>query len=152
MFPSNPGRVAANTTYRANDEIERQTRENIWKAVNDGPGGIDRRLAELDREWDIERALQTNASMMMIAGTVLSLVDRRFLILPGLVGVFLLQHSLQGWCPPVPAMRRQGVRTQAEIDRERYALKMIRGDFANQGPVSGRDAQPVEQALRAVSL
>jgi hypothetical protein len=35
---------------------------------------------------------------------------------------FLLQHGLQGWCPPLPVLRRLGVRTQREIDAEKYAL------------------------------
>ena len=36
---------------------------------------------------------------------------------------FLLQHALQGWCPPVPILRRQGFRTRHEIDAERQALR-----------------------------
>jgi hypothetical protein len=42
---------------------------------------------------------------------------------------FLLQHAIQGWCPPVPILRRLGFRTADEINRERYALKALRGDF-----------------------
>jgi hypothetical protein len=41
-----------------------------------------------------------------------------------------LQHALTGWCPPVPLFRRLGARTRQEIDRELYALKVVRGDFA----------------------
>ena len=41
--------------------------------------------------------------------------------------------NLQGWGPPVPLFRRLGFRTRAEIARERYALKGIRGDFAGLG-------------------
>lgn len=49
--------------------------------------------------------------------------------MPAVVAGFLLQHALQGWCPPLPVFRRLGFRTQAEIERERYALKALRGDF-----------------------
>jgi len=35
-----------------------------------------------------------------------------------------LQHGLQGWCPPLPLLRRLGIRTRGEIDREKYALKV----------------------------
>jgi len=56
-------------------------------------------------------------------------VDRRFFALPAVVAGFLLQHALQGWCPPLPVFRRLGFRTQAEMERERYALKALRGDF-----------------------
>jgi hypothetical protein len=31
-------------------------------------------------------------------------------ILPALVTAFLFQHAVQGWCPPVPILRRLGFR------------------------------------------
>jgi hypothetical protein len=65
------------------------------------------------------------------------------------VTAFLLQHALQGWCPPVPVFRRLGVRTTAEIDRERYALKALRGDFKRLD-ASFRDAGPRERADAAL--
>jgi hypothetical protein len=97
-----------------------------------GTAAIDRRLAELDREWDIERTLEANAATAVLIGSALgALVDRRFFAFPAVVAGFLLQHAVQGWCPPLPLFRRAGVRTASEIDYERYALKAIRGDFAN---------------------
>lgn len=81
------------------------------------------RLAKLEQEWDIERTLEANASSLMLAGIGLGLtLDRRFFVLPVAVGAFLLQHALQGWCPPVSVLRRLGVRTQEEIQEERLAL------------------------------
>jgi hypothetical protein len=56
-----------------------------------------------------------------------------------------MQHALQGWCPPLPLLRRLGVRTQQEIERERYALKALRGDF---DAVPGTSA-PVPERVRA---
>ena len=56
-------------------------------------------------------------------------VDRRWLLLPAAVAAILLQHAVQGWCPPVPVMRRLGIRTQAEIQEEIDALRVLRGDF-----------------------
>jgi hypothetical protein len=71
-------------------------------------------------------------------------VSRKFFVLPFAVQAFFLQHALQGWCPPIPLLRRLGVRTQAEIDGERFALKALRGDFRHvAGPGS------VGQALAA---
>jgi hypothetical protein len=69
-------------------------------------------------------------------------VSRKFLLITAGVQGFFLQHALQGWCPPLPLLRRLGVRTQYEIERERYALKAVRGDFQESG-----DA---EAAIRAV--
>ena len=79
--------------------------------------------AELSREWDIERAIEANAASLALLGIVLgAFVNVWFLLLPAIVGSFLLQHSLRGWCPPVPILRRLGFRTSREIFEERLAL------------------------------
>jgi len=75
-------------------------------------------------------------------------LGRRWLVLPALVSGFLLQHALQGWCPPVPVLRRLGFRTMAEIDRERYALKTLRGDFVG---LTSRKASLKNRAEAVVS-
>jgi hypothetical protein len=68
---------------------------------------------------------------LALSGVALAaLHDRRWLILPAVVLGLLLEHALHGWCPPVPVLRRLGVRTRKEIERERYAMKALRGDFA----------------------
>lgn len=145
MLPSTTERVPAHTAGKINRRIERQIRTNV-AYYTDHPEQIETRLRALDREWDIERMLEANASSLALAGTALGgLVDRRFLVLPAVVTGFLLQHALQGWCPPVPILRRRGFRTIAEIDRERYALKALRGDFEHLQSSSGS-----EQASAAV--
>jgi hypothetical protein len=75
-------------------------------------------------------------------------IHRRWDVLPALVGIFLLQHAIQGWCPPVPLLRQHGVRTATEIGYERYALKALRGDFEslNESGTAASDA-----ALAAVT-
>ena len=89
----------------------------------------------LDREWDVERYLQTNAGLVSLSGIVFgAAVDRRALILSTAVFGFFLQHALSGWCPPLPIFRRMGVRTRAEIDREKYAVKALRGDLDDLAP------------------
>ena len=80
--------------------------------------------------WDIERTLEANAATASLIGLTLgATVDRRWFAFPAIVAGFLLQHALQGWCPPLPVFRRMGYRTSYEIDYERYALKILRGDF-----------------------
>src|SRR5690606_16646712 len=94
------------------------------------PEEIDRRLKELDREWDIERALEANAAALAFTGILLGArTDRRWFLLPAAVTAFLFQHAVQGWCPPLPILRRFGFRTASEINKERYALKVLKGDF-----------------------
>ena len=132
-------RVRANTASEINARVDRATEQRLCYFANH-PEEIDQRLAELEREWDVERTLETNAAALVVAGCLLgATVHRRWFVLPALVGGFLMQHSLQGWCPPLPLLRRIGVRTTDEIERERYALKALRGDFegASEGLGSG---------------
>jgi hypothetical protein len=115
-----------------NIEIDSQILFNLEFYKSEGKRAIDARIEELDREWDIERTLEMNAAAFALAGTLLgAFVNKRFLIVPALVTTFLAQHAMQGWCPPVPWFRKMGVRTRPEIDREKYALKALRGDFEN---------------------
>jgi hypothetical protein len=141
MIPSTAQRVPENTAEYVNEAIRRRTEESVARHGAEGPEAIGRRLAELDREWDIERTLEANAATLAAVGAGLALlVDRRFALVPLVVGSFLLQHAVQGWCPPVPVFRRLGVRTQTEIDEERFALKALRGDFQSVARTAGRGA------------
>src|SRR6266516_3738905 len=92
----------------------------------------------------VERAIHANASTLAFAGIVLGARgSRSWLLLSALATAFLLQHALRGWCPPVPVLRQLGFRTAREIERERQALKALRGDFAevHAGPEPGTRAQ-----------
>jgi hypothetical protein len=130
MIPSTAERVPKHTADSTNEKIRRQTEANVARYGAAGPTAITARLAELDREWDIERTLETNAATLVTAGGGLALlVNPWFALVPVVVGGFLLQHAVQGWCPPIPILRRLGVRTQTEIEEERTALKALRGDF-----------------------
>jgi hypothetical protein len=44
------------------------------------------------------------------------------------VQTFYLQHTLQGWCPPLPLLRRLGFRTPGEIEEERAELEALLAD------------------------
>jgi hypothetical protein len=128
MLPATAERVQINTDCDVNRRIRKRTDSNVeqFASRND----VDRRLAELDQEWDVERTIEANASSIMLAGLGLgAFVNRRFYLLPAAVAGFLLQHAIQGWCPPIPILGRLGFRTQTEIEEERYALKALRGDF-----------------------
>ena len=148
MPPSTVDRVPDHTAQHVNEQIRRQMEERIARIAAAGPAAIAQRLEELDREWDIERTLEANAATLTAVGSALALfVDRRFALIPLVVGSFLVQHAVQGWCPPLPAFRRFGVRTQPEIEQERYALKALRGDFRQVRETSPAQS---EQALDAV--
>jgi len=121
-------RVRQSTSPTVNREIRAETARRL-DAVRESPASINRRLHEIDAEWDIERAIETLSSSLTLAGLALGLSGRRrWLGLPVLVQAFLLQHAVQGWCPPVPILRRLGFRTQQEIERERYTLRALLRD------------------------
>jgi hypothetical protein len=130
MFTTTTDRVSHNTSEEINEQICRQTDEAVEQLALAGPEAIDQRLAELDQEWDIERYVETMAPTFTLIGLALgATVNKKWLLLPMVVQGFFLQHALQGWCPPIPVLRRLGVRTMDEINEERYALKVLRGDF-----------------------
>lgn len=116
-------RVRRSTAVRVNQQIDTQTDDNIRAYANADRKTLLDRIKQLDEEWDVERVLEVNASTLALSGLVLGItVNRKWLALPAVVLPFLLQHGLQGWCPPLPVLRRLGVRTRGEIDREKYAL------------------------------
>lgn len=124
--PSTTERVPQHTADHINQRI-RQTMQESIEHYRLHPEAIDRRLRELDHEWDVERTLEANAATLTAVGSLLALtVNRRFIWLPLAVGSFLLQHAVQGWCPPLPILRRLGFRTTSEIQEEREALEEIR--------------------------
>lgn len=136
FFSKTKTRVSSSTSERINQTIRRRTEREIVKAAYGGRESIERRLAELDREWDVERCLETGASSLVLSGLLLSAtVNKKWAILPAGVAGFLLQHALQGWCPPLAVLRRLGVRTADEINQERFALKALRGDFVGSNDV-----------------
>jgi hypothetical protein len=129
MAPKNKDLVRAQTSDAVNSEIDQETLYHLRLAANN-PKLINQRLKLLEEEWDMERALELNASTLAFSGVVLgALVNRKWLILPAVVTLFLAQHAIQGWCPPLPILRRLGFRTRQEIEREKYGLKTLRGDF-----------------------
>jgi hypothetical protein len=149
-LPSTVHRVPNNTADEHNQRIRQEMERRVAHYGRLGRAAIDRRLAELDEDWDLERTLEANAASAVLVGCTLSLaVDRRFMLLPLAVSGFLLQHALQGWCPPLPVFRAWGVRTQPEIEEERYALKSLRGDFATAGGAGNQPGNRSPQATLA---
>lgn len=139
-----PDRVRAHSSTEQNRRIDAQTQRCLERHAAGDREAITRHIETLDREWDVERYLQMNAGLVSLSGVLLgALVSRRFLVLPAAVFGFFFQHATQGWCPPLPVFRRIGVRTRREINREKYALKALRGDFDHASP--GRHADQEER-------
>jgi hypothetical protein len=125
-------RVRANTWAPVNDRLDMEAQLRMREAASyASTDELTRRVTQLNYEWDFDRTVETEASLMGLLGLTLGIaVDKRFLALPAFISTMLLVHATHGWYPLLPLFRRIGVRTQDEIDRERYGLKTIRGDFA----------------------
>ncbi len=129
-LPATTKRVTLHSAAWKTQKIEQEMEQRLQYYIGH-PEKIECRIKELDEEWDMERTLETNASALALTGLGLGVtLNRKWFLVSALVMGFLLQHALQGWCPPVPLFRRLGIRTQSEIEMERYALKALRGDFA----------------------
>ena len=122
MQPGND-HVRNSTPDRINEKIDREIEQNIHLYSSQDAGTIKERIKELDKEWDIERTLELNASLVALGGIILAAgVSKKWLILPAMVTAFLAQHAIQGWCPPLPLFRSMKIRTRKEIDKEKYGL------------------------------
>lgn len=151
VMPATTTRVAMHTSEEVNQQIREEIEKNVACHAAGGRAAIDRRLAQLDHEWNIERALELNAGIFSLVGLTLGATrSRGWYLLSGLVAGFLAQHAIQGWCPPVPILRRLGFRTPSEIDQERYALKTLRGDFRDLPRAEESQPSQVREVLARV--
>jgi hypothetical protein len=145
-----PDRVRANTWPPVNHWLDQRAEERVHYHAASGDT-LTRRVEELGREWDFERVLEAEASSVGLAGLALGLfVSRTFLVVPGVAAAMVLLHALQGWYPLLPLFRRLGIRSQDEIDRGRYAMKALRGDFTPAAQADGDAARRAEAAWEAV--
>ena len=154
MTTTNPfvetDRVRRHTSAANLKEIDQRIEESIRSYALRPKDEISQRIQTLDEEWSMERWLETNASALAFAGVMLGLtVNRKWLALPLLVTGFLFQHAVNGWCPPVPVLRNFGIRTRSEIDREKFALKWLRGDFKAIPDVNTSDPNRILTAVNA---
>jgi hypothetical protein len=144
-------RVRNHTSPQVNAKIDQKIADKVREYAAQPTVNLSARIQELEREWDTERVLEANASILAFAGLMLGIfVNHNWFWLTGIVLPFLFQHAIQGWCPPLPVIRRLGVRTRNEIDQEKYALKALRGDFETVPVSEGDISERVNNALQAV--
>ena len=145
-----PDRVKRATPSSMNEKIENETWQRVSSYLNKSEPVISARIKELDKEWDIERYLGVNMSTLAFTGLAAGAItkNRNWNILPAVVLAFFFQHSVQGWCPPLPILRLLKLRTRREIEQEKYALKIIRGDFND---VSTESPQSIDDLRKAIT-
>ena len=125
-------RVRAHTSRKALARIDRETQLSLDRHARGSLLAMLRRLAELDREWDLDRWLMIGFAGAAGTSAALSLwqASRRgrpgpFTVVLAAQLFFLGFHALRGWAPPVAVLRRLGVRTRQEIEAERAALETM---------------------------
>ena len=143
-------RVKEATPSSINKKIENDAWQRVASYIGNSEAEISARINELNKEWDVERYLGVNMSTLAMSGLVINAAtkNRNWLILPAVVLSFFMQHAIQGWCPPLPLLRKLNIRTSKEIEQEKYALKLIRGDFDNLNNVSAEEMEKLKQALK----
>ncbi|MBI2785444.1 MAG: hypothetical protein HYX60_03705 [Legionella longbeachae] len=139
--------VRANTSAATNQAIDNQMIATLQTFSTASLDEINQRLDKIEKEYNVERVLELNASTLAFIGVLLgAFVNIYWLILPALVLPFLALHAVQGWCPPLPILRALKIRTQKEIDVEKYSLKILRGDF--DGLQKEKDIPKILQIVR----
>ena len=124
-------RVENATSARWNDRIAQRAVRHVAACAHDENSDLERRMDELDHEWDVERIIELEAAMTIGGGILLGLMRRRaWLGLSAFAAAMVLVHTARGPYPLLPLLRRLGVRSATEISHERRALRVLRGDHA----------------------
>ncbi len=111
---------------------------------------IARRLRELDEEWDLESVLESNASIVTALGVIAGAVaNRRVPSVPVSWAASLVRLAANGLLPLEPLLRRLGLRTSREIEIERTALTIMRGDL-ERAPASLAGRRTSDSGIRVV--
>jgi len=146
-MPSGGGKVLdkirATTDPDINHRIDEKAERDLRYFSVQSEDVITSRLEDLDREWDVDRVIECNASCIALTGLVLGMFHRKWLLLSAAAMGVLGMHVSKGLCPPTTALRRLGLRSRQEIDAEKFALKFARGDFEEVQGVLDKTAKAV---------
>ena len=119
-----------NISLERSNKIDVYTQENINHYYhNKSP--IENRLRQLEKEISIEQIFQLHDAANVTVGVLLSVATRKqkWLILPALIAIVQSVQAATGLRLGTSLLRKYGFRTKADIDKEKYALKALRGDF-----------------------
>src|SRR6478672_4344836 len=121
------------TTARTNQATcaKKETLEQRLACIADaGPQAIEDRLTELDREWTAGRVTKAVLGVLIVVGFALTAaLNPWWLILPAVAGLFLLQYLFDRTSWLGKLFHAMGFRHGSEVDQEKMALKVLRGDF-----------------------
>ena len=119
-----------NISLEKSNKIDVYTQENINHYYHN-KSHISNRLKQLEKETSIEQIFQLHDAANVSAGLLLTVATgkKKWLLLPLLVTVVQSVQAVNGFRLGTALLRKYGFRTKADIDKEKYALKALRGDF-----------------------
>ncbi|MBX9678469.1 MAG: hypothetical protein K2X38_06870 [Gemmataceae bacterium] len=98
--------------------------------IDAGPEAISKRLDQLDSEWSVGRVVKAGVGVSVLSGIALGiLVHPSWFALAAIPGLFLAQYMFTRRSILGDMLHGMGMRSGAEIDAERVALRALRGDF-----------------------
>lgn len=114
------------TPVHVNERIDHRTQLRVRRFVGRDRRAIERRIAALDREWDIDRVVVTLYALGNGIARERALAGRfGWKTLSRLQNLVLLGYLAIGWAPPITLLRSLGFRTKSEIEVEKRALERI---------------------------
>ena len=133
---------------QSNQRISAAAAARLQKLARADAAEVDARLRALEHEWPLDRTLMLNAGALALGGVVLgATVARGWLALSAVVLAFLIQHAVQGFCPPLPVFRAYGWRSDGEIADEATALRLLHGRAPWAGAVPKERREEVVAAM-----
>lgn len=95
-----------------------------------GTQAITDRLAQLEREWTTGRLVKATTGVALMAGLALTALGNPWwLLLVAAAGVILVQYWFFPHSWLAEGYQRLGFRSGGQIEDERLALRVLRGDF-----------------------
>ena len=126
-------RVRAHTDPRVNARFDRALDAQIAEYLDKPPESLQRRLAELDREWTVDGAAITSlvaAGSAMLAGALRRRATRtRGVLAVAAIELALVLLTRAGRGPQTAILRRLGFRTKQEIATERAELERMLAEW-----------------------
>ncbi len=104
--------------------------ENLDYYRLESEGVINKRIKELNAEWDAERSVQLKASLIALSGLALGAsLGKKWLMIPAAICSFFAVHAIQGGAIPVSG----NFRTRKQIAEEQFGLKelLTKGAYKN---------------------
>lgn len=139
--------VRANTSAEINRRIDRFTEDNIRHYATQPEKVITKRINKLDQEWDVQKLVQAIDSGVGLGSIFLGVLgSKKWWFITMLAAASSGVHAVKGWSPCAIVLRRMLFRTRQEIDREKYALKALRGDFQE---LSTHEANKIDERIKS---